>query len=285
MRRGAARSSAGGVATDATISSITDSGRTRRTHNSVRSTSRCASAGTATAFTSSGLTKSRPASAACAWASFITARLPRGLAPTSTLALSTCRAHDVDDIAPDALGDVHGFQRVLHRDERCRRDDGFERDVVGAARDALLEHRPFGPGVGITDTGSEQEAIELRFGQRIGPLVLDRVLRGDHEERRGERVRDAVGGHLPFLHRLEQRGLGLRWGAVDLVTEHEVGEQGSGAELELARLLIEDRRAGHVGRHEVGGELHAREIHADRRRANERAMRVLASPGLSSTST
>ena len=47
------------------------------------SISRCASAGTATAFTSSGVTKSRPESAALQRASLSTARLPRGLAPTA----------------------------------------------------------------------------------------------------------------------------------------------------------------------------------------------------------
>ena len=46
--------------------------------------SRCPSAGTATAFTSSGMTKSRPASAAFARESLSSAMLPRGLAPTES---------------------------------------------------------------------------------------------------------------------------------------------------------------------------------------------------------
>ena len=32
----------------------------------------------------------------------------------------------------------------------------------------------------------QQETVELGFGQRIGALLLDRVLRGQHEERIGQ---------------------------------------------------------------------------------------------------
>ena len=65
----------------------------------------------------------------------------------------------------------------------------------------------------------EQEAVELRLGQRERALELDRVLRREHEERLGQRVRLAVDGDLPLLHRLEQRRLRLRRRAVDLVGE------------------------------------------------------------------
>ena len=58
-------------------------GSTRCTQSSGRSVSRWARAGTATAFTSSGVTL-RPSSTALQRASFITASDPRGLAPTWT---------------------------------------------------------------------------------------------------------------------------------------------------------------------------------------------------------
>ena len=41
---------------------------------------------------------------------------------------------------------------------------------------------------GIIDADHEHEAVELRLGQRIGALLLDRVLRRQDEERRIERV-------------------------------------------------------------------------------------------------
>ena len=39
-------------------------------------------------------------------------------------------------------------------------------------------------GVRIADAQPHQEAVELRFGQRVGAVVLHRILRGDHHERR-----------------------------------------------------------------------------------------------------
>ena len=42
--------------------------------------------------------------------------------------------------------------------------------------------------VGIVDVDVEHEAVELRLGQRVGAFLLDRVLRGQHEERLGQPV-------------------------------------------------------------------------------------------------
>ena len=78
--------------------------------------------------------------------------------------------------------------------------------------------------VGIVDQDVEHETVELGLGQRIGPFLLDRVLRGQHEERVGQPVPLAADGHLPLLHRLEQGGLRLGRRAVDLVGQHDVGE-------------------------------------------------------------
>ena len=47
--------------------------------------------------------------------------------------------------------------------------------------------------------------------------MFDRVLGGQGHERRREFERFAIDGHLPFLHHLEQRSLGLGRRAVDLV--------------------------------------------------------------------
>jgi hypothetical protein len=50
----------------------------------------------------------------------------------------------------------------------------------------------------------------------------------------GSVVGGAVDGDLPLLHRLQERGLGLGGGAVDLVADHDVGEHAAGLELEAA---------------------------------------------------
>ena len=78
--------------------------------------------------------------------------------------------------------------------------------------------------VGVVDQDVEHEPVELRLGQRVGPFLLDRVLRGQDEERVGQPVPLAADGDLPLLHGLEQGRLGLGRGPVDLVGQDDVGE-------------------------------------------------------------
>ncbi len=87
----------------------------------------------------------------------------------------------------------------------------------------------------VAEAQADQEAVELRLRQRERALVIDRVLRGDDQERRLERVRLAVDGHAPLGHRLQQGRLRPRRGPVDLVGQHDLGEDRPGAELELGR--------------------------------------------------
>ena len=84
------------------------------------------------------------------------------------------------------------------------------------------------------DQQLEEEPVELGLGERIGPLHLERVLGGQHEERRRQPVRRAGDGDRPLLHRLEQGRLGLGRGPVDLVGQHQVGEDRPALELEPA---------------------------------------------------
>src|SRR5262249_31180494 len=83
------------------------------------------------------------------------------------------------------------------------------------------------------------------------------VLGGKDGEHAGERIAGAVHGDLPFLHGFEQGGLGLGGGAVDLVAEDELGEDGAGPELEGLLVRVEDVGADDVGGHQVRGELDA----------------------------
>ena len=80
----------------------------------------------------------------------------------------------------------------------------------------------------------------------------------------GSAMRLAADRDLALLHRLEQRALHLRRRAVDLVGQHEVREHRPERDLELAELLVEDPRADDVGGNEVGRELDALELAADR---------------------
>ena len=140
----------------------------------------------------------------------------------------------------------------------------FDRGGVRFDDRQLLAHRR------IFHPQHEHEAVELRLGQRIGSFLLDRILRGQHEERRGQIVGLAAAGHLPLLHRLKQGRLRFRRRAVDFVGQQDVGEDRAADEAKVAPaallMLIDDFGAGDVGRHQVGRELNAIELQVDRPR-------------------
>ncbi len=114
----------------------------------------------------------------------------------------------------------------------------------------------------VRDDDVEHEAIELRFGQRVSALELDRVLRREHEERLLEWIGPAGRGDVILLHRFEQRGLRLRRRAVDLVGQDDLREDRplDEAQAPAALALVEDLGAGDVRRHQVGRELDALEV-------------------------
>ena len=134
------------------------------------------------------------------------------------------------------------------------------------ARLVAEQHPGLGVGVRVAEREPDHEAVDLGLGQRVGALVLDRVLGREDQERPRQLVRRGVDGDVALLHALEQAGLRLRRGAVDLVDDHDVGEDRARAELEACFALVVDLRADDVGRQQVGGALHARERAVDRPR-------------------
>ena len=123
-----------------------------------------------------------------------------------------------------------------------------------------------------------QEAVHLRFGQGIGAVVLDGILRGQHHEGLRQRVGVGVHGDLGLVHGLQQRRLRFRRGAVDLVGQDDVGEDRAGLELELLLDLVEDADAHHVAGQHVRSELDALEGAVERMRQGLR-QRGLAHAG------
>ena len=95
--------------------------------------------------------------------------------------------------------------------------------------------------------------------------MLHRILRRQHGEGVAERARHAIDRHLPLGHSLQQRCLCLRWRAIDLVAEQEVGEDRTGLELEAARRVSQHVDPRHVGWHQVRRELDSREAQPERR--------------------
>jgi hypothetical protein len=73
----------------------------------------------------------------------------------------------------------------------------------------------------------------------------------------------AVDRDLVLGHGFQQRALGARRRAVDLVGQQHVREHRAGMELEAPRLRIEHRHADDVRRQQVGSELHALESESE----------------------
>src|SRR3954447_2907446 len=178
-----------------------------------------------------------------------------------------------DDVVAQRLRGVHAAGGVLALEHLGSVGDRLEVEHAVATLVAL-EHPRLLRGARVAELEPDHEAVDLRLRERVGALVLDRVLRGEDEERAGELVRVDVDGHHPLLHALEQAGLGLRRGAVDLVDDHDVREDRARAELEALLALVVDAGADDVGRQQVGGALDARELRVDRlrQRACERGL-------------
>jgi hypothetical protein len=113
---------------------------------------------------------------------------------------------------------------------------------------AIAQDQLFVRWIRITDAQAQHETVQLRLRQRIRAVMFDRVLRGEHDERRGQSMRRAFNGDVSFGHRFEQRRLGFRRGAIDLVGEHDVGENRSGFPLENAAVLVVNGKSDDVGR-------------------------------------
>jgi hypothetical protein len=107
------------------------------------------------------------------------------------------------------------------------------------------------------------EPVALGIGELVDALALDRVLRGDDEERSGHLMRLAADRDLLFAHHLQQRRLHLRRSTVDLVGEQEVDEHRAELDVEALAAASVDACADDVGRQQVGRELDAGERSTD----------------------
>ena len=119
--------------------------------------------------------------------------------------------------------------------------------------------------LGKVDNQLVDKAVELGFGQRVSAFHLKRVLRRQHKKDAFELVGISAHSHLPLLHRFKQRRLSLRSCAIDLIGQQQIGKDGAGLKVKslFAAFAFDDYvRAYDVGGHQIGRELHAREVEA-----------------------
>ena len=129
----------------------------------------------------------------------------------------------------------------------------------------------------VAERGAQEEAVELRLGERERPLVLDRVLGRENEERVREAPR-VTPSTVTCRSAIASSSADCVFGVARLIssTRTTFAKIGPGRNSKLARLLVEDREPGDVGRLEVGRALDAlrdRALDAAGDRAREHGLR------------
>jgi hypothetical protein len=175
------------------------------------------------------------------------------------------------------LVDIHLVHHLAGPDDLLRRRHGCHRGH--AALDVLTDDELLLLQRGIADDHLQHETVDLGLGQLVGALLLDGVLRGQHQEGVGQLEGAVADGHLMLLHSLEQGTLHLGRGTVDLVGQYEVGKDGALLHLKVLVFLRIDHRTDDVSRKQVGRELYATMKSASTSSARVLMARVLARPG------
>ena len=74
----------------------------------------------------------------------------------------------------------------------------------------------------VIDLQLENEAVELRFGQRVCPFHFERILCCQYEERRIQFVRSLPHRHAAFFHGFQQCRLRFWSGTIDFIRQQDV---------------------------------------------------------------
>jgi hypothetical protein len=109
----------------------------------------------------------------------------------------------------------------------------------------------------VGDDQFEEEAVELRFGERIRAFEFDGVLSRKDHEREGHGKALSINRNVPLFHGFEERGLRFGGRAIHLVREQDGREDGAFSELELSEFRVKYVGAEDVAGHEVGRELNS----------------------------
>ena len=129
----------------------------------------------------------------------------------------------------------------------CSVTESFSRTKRKPKTGRRLCDKAFLFAVRVVDFQLEYETVDLCFRQRVGSLLLDRVLRCENEERFGHFERGSGDGRLFFLHALQQGALDFCGRAVDFIREDDVCKNGSLFDRESVFLRIVDVCSDNVG--------------------------------------
>ena len=114
--------------------------------------------------------------------------------PGSNLVLGPRRPGQVDGVAADMVGNRQPTDDLLQVEDLFTVEHGVDLHLdIGGRRLGDLE---FVLGCRITDADIEHESVKLRLGQRVGALLLDRILGRDYHEGLPQGAAGAVGGHV-----------------------------------------------------------------------------------------
>ena len=162
--------------------------------------------------------------------------------------------HHRDDVRFDERVHVHILDLLLSSDQIGPLHHLLQR-VQRMYMLLRIEDRDLFTLAGVTQRDPHQKAIQLSLGQRKRALVLDRVLRRQHQKRLGKPICVIIDRNLAFLHAFEQGRLRLGGRTIDLVREDDLRHDRPRSILKLARLLAKDGNACDVTRQQVWREL------------------------------
>ncbi len=169
-----------------------------------------------------------------------------GAGAAGDLAVLPGELDEGDDIVHHRVLEIDAADRLLHPQKLLPRHNPV--DLLERIDPALAgeDHIPLVVGLGVADRQAHGEAVHLRVRQKLGAGGAGGVLGGDDDKGLGDGVRHAVHGNLALLHGLKQGGLGTRGGAVELVGQKQVAQNGAVLVLHLTGLLVVDAVAGDV---------------------------------------
>ena len=167
-----------------------------------------------------------------------------GAGPLAHTGVSAGGPHQPDDVVIDLRAD----ENLPHLFLGLLQSSGVHH-LLGPLEVPLIfppQQLHFGVMAGVAQGEAEHEPVQLGVGEQLGPGRAGGVLGGDD----GEGLRDGPGHpvhrHGPFLHGLQQSGLGTAPGPVDLVGQKEIAEHRPFLVAEGACLLVIDGKPGDI---------------------------------------